>query len=93
MDKSESIITTTAGRRNDEGLHYARRGEALDDASSGESDIIGYDAEWMKARALLTEAEEKKLIRRVDWHLMSLCSLMFLFKNIDAANVRHQCPW
>ncbi|KAI3332149.1 pantothenate transporter [Xylariaceae sp. AK1471] len=41
----------------------------------------------MRARTALTADEEKKLIRRIDWHLMPLCSLMFLFKNLDVDNV------
>ncbi|KAK4935342.1 hypothetical protein LTR10_023604 [Elasticomyces elasticus] len=67
-------------------LHYARRGEPVEDASSIDSDIVGFDADKMKGRSLLTESEEKKLMRRVDWHLMTLCSIMFLLKNIDANN-------
>ncbi|KAI0096211.1 major facilitator superfamily domain-containing protein [Nemania sp. FL0031] len=41
----------------------------------------------MQARTALTAEEERKLIRRIDWHLMPLCSLMFLFKNLDVDNV------
>ncbi|KAI8623007.1 pantothenate transporter [Xylariaceae sp. FL1651] len=41
----------------------------------------------MRARTALTAQEEKRLIRRIDWHLMPLCSLMFLFKNLDYTNV------
>ncbi|KAI0477988.1 major facilitator superfamily domain-containing protein [Xylaria cf. heliscus] len=41
----------------------------------------------MRARTALTAEEEKKLIRRIDWHLMPLCSLIFLFKNLDVDNV------
>ena len=68
------------------GLHYARRGSiANDEGASGQ--IEGYDAERMRARTLLTAEEEKKLLRKVDWHLMTLCSIMFLLKNIDADNV------
>lgn len=68
------------------GLHYARRGSiANDEAADGQ--IEGYDAERMRARTLLTAEEEKKLLRKIDWHLMTLCSIMFLLKNIDADNV------
>ncbi|KAI0970136.1 major facilitator superfamily domain-containing protein [Xylaria arbuscula] len=41
----------------------------------------------MRARTYLTATEEKKLLRRIDWHLMPLCSIMFLFKNLDVDNV------
>ena len=79
--------TTIVEDESHGGLHYAPRGEVITDASSIETDIVGYDDSRMKARSLLTEAEEKKLMRRIDWHLMPLCSIMFLLKNIDANNV------
>ncbi|KAI1433164.1 major facilitator superfamily domain-containing protein [Xylaria sp. CBS 124048] len=41
----------------------------------------------MRARTALTTDEEKKLMRRIDWHLMPLCSLIFLFKNLDSDNL------
>ncbi|KAI1614974.1 putative pantothenate transporter [Exophiala viscosa] len=87
MDTDKIGASTTAVGPAQHGvLHYARRGEPVEDASSVDSDIIGFDAEKMKGRSLLTELEEKKLMRRVDWHLMTLCSIMFLLKNIDANN-------
>jgi len=68
-------------------LHFAKRGEVLeDDAFVG---VSGFDAERMRARTLLTAEQEKKLLRRIDWHIMPLCALMFLMKNLDANNV---CP-
>ncbi|KAI0014490.1 putative pantothenate transporter [Xylariaceae sp. FL0662B] len=74
--------SSSAGRE----FHRARRGEVTGNISSDES-IGGYDAERMQARTALTAEEEKKLIRRVDWHLMPLCSLIFMFKNLDSDNV------
>ncbi|KAI1855616.1 hypothetical protein JX266_000481 [Neoarthrinium moseri] len=46
-------------------------------------------AEEIRRQALsaLTPEEEKKLLRRIDWHLMPLCSLIFMFKNLDVDNV------
>lgn len=35
----------------------------------------------------LDAAEEKKLLRRVDWHLLPLLSIMYVVKTIDAQNV------
>lgn len=35
----------------------------------------------------LTAREEKKLLRRIDWHLLPLLSIMYVVKTIDAANV------
>jgi hypothetical protein len=86
-EKIHPTLSKTTEDSTPGALHYARRGETLDDASSLNSDIVGYDADRMRARALLTETEEKKLMRRIDWHLMPLCSLMFLLKNIDVNNV------
>ncbi len=62
--KIEPILSTTENR-NRGTLHFARRGERIDDVSSDESDIAGFDPERMRARAALTEAEEKKLMRRI----------------------------
>jgi hypothetical protein len=84
----EAISTTReAPEIDDSQLHYVRRGqEVSDDALSTES-IEGFEAEQMRARALLTYEEEKKLLRRIDWHIMPLCSIAFLLKNIDYTNV------
>jgi hypothetical protein len=54
-------------------------------------EISGYDHERMKDRNPLSYGEEKKLLRRVDWHLMILCALIFMVKNVDANNVGR--PW
>lgn len=68
------------------GLHYVRRGQEIVDNPSTDS-ITGYDADQMRARASLTYDEEKKLLRRIDWHIMPLCAFAFLLKNLDASNV------
>ncbi|KAE8381566.1 major facilitator superfamily domain-containing protein [Aspergillus bertholletiae] len=73
--------------RKDKTLHYASRGQALSDESNDIDNIAGFDAEWMRARTSLTTDEEKRLLRRVDWHIMPLCAIMFLLKNIDSENV------
>ncbi|KAH9904428.1 putative pantothenate transporter [Xylariomycetidae sp. FL2044] len=68
-------------------FHHAVRGENGPVVSGAAESVEGYDEEHMRARTLLTAEEEKKLMRRIDWHLMPLCSLMFMFKNLDADNV------
>lgn len=68
------------------GLTYTRRGEQVSE-SIGSSDVDGYDAVRMRDRALLTAEEEKALMRRVDWRIMTVCSLLFLMKNLDADNI------
>lgn len=65
------------------GVTLARRGEEV----SSVSDVEGFDAARMRDRALLTAEEEKALMRRVDWRMMTLCSMLFLLKNIDADNI------
>lgn len=66
-------------------LHYAQRGAegAFEDDGS---DIQGFDAERMRDSTLLSAQEEKKLLRRIDWRIMPLCSVMFLLKNLDSDN-------
>lgn len=64
------------------GVTLARRGEEV----SSLSDVDGYDAARMRDRALLTAEEEKALMRRVDWRMMTMCSMLFLLKNIDHDN-------
>jgi hypothetical protein len=68
-------------------LHFVKRGELLSEDAL--LSISGFEAERMRARALLTVEQEKKLLRRIDWRIMPLCALMFLMKNLDASNV---CP-
>ncbi|RAL61057.1 hypothetical protein DID88_010398 [Monilinia fructigena] len=68
-------------------LHYVPRGQEIAGAGLSTDSITGYEAEQMQARASLSFEEEKKLLRRIDWHLMPLLSICFLLKNIDASNV------
>ncbi|KAF7592241.1 hypothetical protein BBP40_000442 [Aspergillus hancockii] len=49
--------------------------------------IPGYDASLMQARGSLSGPEEKKLLRRVDWHLLPLLALMYMVKTVDMSNV------
>lgn len=53
--------------------------------------IPGYDADLMQARATLSSEEEKKLLRRIDWRLLPLLSLMYMLKSVDFSNVSHKC--
>lgn len=53
-----------------------------------EADFIpGYNANLMSARATLSSAEEKKLLRRIDWHLIPLLAVMYMLKSVDFTNV------
>ncbi|ERT02929.1 pantothenate transporter [Sporothrix schenckii 1099-18] len=81
---------TVSGYDGGHHLHFAQRGAEVDLVTVGAStdaDIDGYDAARMRARSALTAAEEKKLMRRVDVRMMILCSLIFLIKNLDSANL------
>lgn len=81
-------ISSTDASSSDHELHYAKRGEVLPEPSSSQESIEGYDPTLMSGRALLTAEEEKELLRKIDWRLMALCSLIFMFKNLDSTNVR-----
>lgn len=83
FSKTKPAVTTTEEVPGT--LHFAKRGQILDENDF--SAVDGVDLERMRARALLTAEQEKKLMRRIDWHIMPLCALMFLMKNLDANNV------
>lgn len=89
MVTSKQITASASAleEHDEDNLHYVRRGEILERNAFASEVVEGYDVERMRARASLTAEEEKKLLRRIDWHLMPLCSVMFLLKNIDADNV------
>lgn len=84
--------SSTSESDGDRGIHFVHRGQELGDASSNQGSIDGYDPELMSGRTLLTAEEEKKLLRKIDWRLMTLCSIIFMFKNLDSANVRIDPP-
>ncbi|ERT00246.1 pantothenate transporter [Sporothrix schenckii 1099-18] len=77
------------------GFHVVARGAKNEDGSiaAGEigainaSDIAGFDAAVMSARASLSADEEKRLLRRIDWRLLPLLSVIYMVKTIDAANL------
>ena len=90
-DKNAATATepvhTMETKIGDNGLHLAQRGGQVAKSDIDEDSIDGFEADRMKARTLLTADEEKKLLRKIDWHIMPLCSLMFLFKNMDSDNI------
>ena len=92
-DNKQNLGTTSSvydvDTHGSEGLHFVTRGKVVSDDDGSDQAIIGYDAGQMRARALLSYKEEKKLFRRIDWHLMPLMSLIYLLKNLDASNVSH----
>ncbi|KAJ6014232.1 hypothetical protein N7540_008823 [Penicillium herquei] len=86
---STTDITSTDGTdfESSPELHYAKRGEVLAEGPSSQESIQGYDPTLMNGRTLLTAEEEKKLLRKIDWRLMALCSIIFMFKNLDSNNL------
>jgi hypothetical protein len=86
-EKKETLPSTTAektvfanefpshGRNH---LHFVPRSEVLPEYGDTDSreTIVGYDADLMGARVTLSNNEEKKLLRRIDWHLIPLLSIM-----------------
>lgn len=63
------------------------RGHAISSSDDVGANITGYGASMMRARATLSSDEEKKLLRRIDWRLIPLLSIMYMVKTIDASNV------
>ncbi|KAK8149784.1 hypothetical protein G3M48_005537 [Beauveria asiatica] len=88
----EAIVTTgadtnSANDQDERGIGFVPRGEAMPETLSSQESIAGYDAELMSGRALLSAEQEKKLLRKIDWRLMTLCSLIFMFKQLDSQNI------
>lgn len=68
-------------------LHLVSRNEEQAQINDSREHIVGFDASLMGARATLSSAEEKKLLRRMDWHLLPLLAVMYMVKTIDFTNV------
>lgn len=85
-DSHDNVEVNTSIISHENKIHYAKRGEIISQLPVDEA-IDGFQADSQGARTLLTAEEEKKLLRRIDWHLMPLCSLIFMFKNLDSDNV------
>ncbi|KAK0702986.1 major facilitator superfamily domain-containing protein [Lasiosphaeria miniovina] len=68
-------------------LHVVARSDEQPQFNDSQDRIVGFDASLMGARATLSSDEEKKLLRRMDWHLIPLLSVMYMVKTIDFTNV------
>lgn len=64
-------------------ITLAQRGVIDNEDASAQTD----DETARRNRTLLSVQEEKALLRRIDWRIMTICSLLFLLKNIDAENI------
>ena len=49
-----------------------------------------YDSAAPDVSPTLSGADEKKLLRRIDWRLLPLLAAMYVIKTIDAQNVSHR---
>ena len=78
---------TAAGESDsdDRWLQSVCRGWKVDDQ---DIDLIaGYWSDRMRTKAPLVSKEEGMFFRRIDLHIMPLCAIAFLLKNIDVINV------
>jgi hypothetical protein len=76
-DESSSQDTKNAN------ITLAQRGVSNDEDAIAQTE----DETARRNRTLLSAQEEKALLRRIDWRIMTVCSLLFLLKNIDADNI------
>ena len=64
-------------------ITLAQRGVSDNEVADAQTE----DEVARRNRTLLSAQEEKALLRRIDWRIMTVCSLLFLLKNIDADNI------
>lgn len=76
-DKPAFVALTNSSNLDSD--HGSREGKLEDGAF--------YDSAASNTDSILTGAEEKKLLRRIDWHLLPLLAAMYVVKTIDAQNV------
>ena len=67
-------------------ITLAQRGTAVDEDVVDGTEETEEDTN-RRNRTLLSAKEEQALLRRIDWRIMTVCSLLFLLKNIDADNI------
>ena len=67
-------------------ITLAQRGIAVDEDVVDGTEETEEDTN-RRNRTLLSAKEEQALLRRIDWRIMTVCSLLFLLKNIDADNI------
>lgn len=67
-------------------ITLAQRGTAVDEDVVDGTEETEEDTN-RRNRTPLSAKEEQALLRRIDWRIMTVCSLLFLLKNIDADNI------
>lgn len=92
-EKPAFITQSTEGSDGEKDhIHYVPRSDAVLDDTISDDAITGYNPTLMRARATLSSEEEKKVIRKIDWRLIPLLSVIYMVKSIDATNVRLSGP-
>ena len=86
------IYSSTEEPSREQHFKVVARGDPLSSSDDVQGEITGYDDSLMRARAALSSAEEKKLLKRIDWHLIPLLAIMYMVKTIDASNVCGDTP-
>jgi hypothetical protein len=88
-EKTHHVVPDSSSGEPPIKQHYNTviRGESVPSSDDINDNIVGYDGRLMGARTSLSSQQEKKLLRRIDWHLIPLLSVMYMVKSIDASNV------
>lgn len=82
LDKTNFVAST----------HGADSPQEYDDQSNKLEKGALYESSTSDSRLVLSGAEEKKLLRRIDWRLLPLLAAMYVIKTIDAQNVSRSIP-
>lgn len=93
-------MTSSTASKDDPTLHSTHEKPALvaltdsslpgSDHGSQENKLengVFYDSAASDISPTLSSADEKKLLRRIDWRLLPLLAAMYVVKTIDAQNV------
>jgi hypothetical protein len=86
-DNVGSLSTFQSSIPPNTNLHFVERNGGNDIGKPNEGAIPGFDATLMGARGTLSSADEKKLLRRIDWRLIPLLAVIYMLKSVDFTNV------
>jgi hypothetical protein len=80
---SFSEDTTPPHTTKNSSILLSQRGVLADDGEVPQTE----EETRRRNRTLLSTEEEKALLRRIDWRIMTICSILFLLKNTDSDNI------
>jgi hypothetical protein len=75
--------TTSPHTTKNPKILLSQRGVVADDGQVPQTE----EETRRRNRTLLSAEEERALLRRIDWRIMTICSILFLLKNIDSDNI------